>query len=115
VYGNRADILGPVREALPEDAVLVGYIDHGYAPESSLWKPYGKRTVRHLLPGNDPGGAMSHVVLNTFNFEAIRGESPEKWLARLGGTILARREIRPLVKEPASEWWVVSLPSPDQR
>ncbi|MFM2199540.1 MAG: hypothetical protein RLZZ505_2972 [Verrucomicrobiota bacterium] len=115
VYGNRADILGPVREALPEDAVLVGYIDHGYAPESSLWKPYGKRTIRHLLPGNDPGAAMSHVVLNTFNFEANRGESPEKWLARLGGTILARREIRPLVKEPASEWWVVSLPSSDQR
>jgi len=113
VYSNRADILGPLREALPEQSVLVGYINHGAAPESPLWKPYGTRTVRHLPPGTDPDGDMRHVVLNTRGFEDFRSESPEKWLARLNGFVLARREIRPLVKEPPSEWWVVEFPAPE--
>jgi hypothetical protein len=112
VYSNRADILGPLRKALPADAALVGFINHAAGPESPLWKPYGKRTVRHLTPGTDPERGMRHVVLNTKYFPEIRGETPEGWLARLDGSILLRREIRPLVKEPPSEWWVVELPAP---
>jgi hypothetical protein len=111
VYGNRADILGSLRDALPADAALVGFISHAAGPESPLWKPYGKRTIRHLIPGTDPERAMRHVVLNTNYFEESRRESPEAWLARLNGTVLHRMEIRPLVKEPPSEWWVVQLPA----
>jgi hypothetical protein len=113
VYGKRADILGSLREALPSDAKEIGFINHAAGPESPLWKPYGRRTVRHLLPGTDPAEAgLRHVVLNTKYFPEIRGETPEGWLARLDGSILLRREIRPLVKEPPSEWWVVELPAP---
>jgi hypothetical protein len=111
VYGNRADILGSLRDALPADAALVGFISHAAGPDSPLWKPYGKRTIRHLIPGTDPERAMRHVVLNTNYFEESRRESPEAWLARLNGTVLHRMEIRPLVKEPPSEWWVVQLPA----
>jgi hypothetical protein len=111
VYGNRADILGSLRDALPADAALVGFISHAAGPESPLWKPYGKRTIRHLIPGTDPERAMRHVVLNTNYFEESRRESPEAWLTRLNGTVLHRMEIRPLVKEPPSEWWVVQLPA----
>ena len=114
VYSSRADILGPLREALPADAGLVGYINHAAAPESPLWKPYGHRKVRHLTPETDPAEAgLRFIVLNTKYFSEIRGESPEGWLARLDGTILLRREIRPLVKELPSEWWVVELPTPE--
>ena len=115
VYSNRADILGPLREALPADAALVGFINHAAGPESPLWKPYGKRTVRHLTPGTDPERGMRHVVLNTKYFEESRRESPETWLARLNGTVLQRMEIRPLVKESPSEWWVVQLPPKTRR
>lgn len=115
VYGNRADILGTLREALPADAALVGFINHAAGPESPLWKPYGKRTVRHLTPGTDPERGMRHVVLNTKYFEESRRESPETWLARLNGTVLQRMEIRPLVKESPSEWWVVQLPPKTRR
>jgi hypothetical protein len=112
VYQNRADILGPLREALPADAALVGFINHAAGPESPLWKPYGKRMVRHLTPSSDPERAMRHVVLNTHCFEESRRESPEAWLRRLNGSVLYRTEIRGLVKEPPSEWWVVELSSP---
>jgi hypothetical protein len=53
------------------------------------------------------------VVINTDAFKERRGERPEQWMARLGGTLLLRREIRPLVKEPPSEWWLVEVPAPD--
>ena len=113
VYSSRADILGPLREALPSDAKEIGFINHAAGPESPLWKPYGQRTVRHLTPETDPAEAgLRFIVLNTKYFSEIRGESPEGWLARLDGTILLRREIRPLVKELPSEWWVVELPAP---
>lgn len=112
VYGSRADVLGPLRAALPSDAALVGYINHAAAPESPLWKPYGKRTLRHLTPGTDPESGMRHVLINTKYFGETRAESPEEWLARLDGDILLRREIRPLVKETPSEWWVVELAAP---
>ena len=113
VYSSRADILGPLREALPSDAKEIGFINHAAGPESPLWKPYGQRTVRHLTPETDPAEAgLRFIVLNTKYFSEIRGESPEGWLARLDGTILLRREIRPLVKEPPSEWWVVELLAP---
>jgi hypothetical protein len=102
-----------LREALPSDAKEIGFINHAAGPESPLWKPYGQRTVRHLTPETDPAEAgLRFIVLNTKYFSEIRGESPEGWLARLDGTILLRREIRPLVKEPPSEWWVVELPTP---
>ncbi len=115
VYRSRADILAPLREALPSDAKEIGFINHAAGPESPLWKPYGKRTVRHLTPGTDPERGMRHVVLNTKYFEETRRESPETWLARLNGTVLHRMEIRPLVKEPPSEWWVVQLPALTRR
>lgn len=117
VYGRRADLLGPLREALPPGAMNIGFINHASGPESPLWKPYGKRRVCHLPPGLDPvdawAGPVRHVVLNTKYFHEFRGESPDQWLARLGGRILLRREIRPLVKEPPSEWWVVEIPEGD--
>lgn len=111
VYGNRADILGSLRDALPADAALVGFINHAAGPESPMWKPYGKRTIRHLIPGTDPERAMRYIVLNTNYFEESRRESPEAWLARLNGSVLQRMQIRSLVKEPPSEWWVVQLPA----
>lgn len=114
VYRSRADILGPLRDALPAGTKVIGLINHSAGPEAPLWKPYGSREVRHLLPGTEPqdapGGPVRHVVINTDSFRERRGETPEQWLSRTGGSILLRREIRPLVKEPASEWWVVAMP-----
>jgi hypothetical protein len=115
VYRCRADILGPLRDALPQGINAIGLINHSAGPETPLWRPYGSREVRHLRPGTDPkdapGGAVRHVVVNTDSFRERRGESPEEWLSRLGGTILLRRELRPLVKEPPSDWWLVEVPA----
>lgn len=114
VYGHRANLLQALSAKIPAASNRIGYINHGSGPETSLWKPYGERIVCHLPPGSDPddawAGPVQFVVINTRNFEQFRGESPQQWLVRLEGTILLRQDIRPLVKEPPSEWWVVWVP-----
>ncbi len=119
VYGDRADVLGSLRDALPDDAREIGLINHAAGTESPLWKPYGQRMVRHLTPEVDPAeaveGGMRFIVVNTRQFSEFRGESPEDWIARLNGEIMLRQEIRSLVKEPPSEWWVVQLPVSESR
>jgi hypothetical protein len=114
VYGGRADVLGPLREALPTGAHTIGYVNFGPAPQAALWKPYLKRRLIQVLPG-DPIEAFTkvggrHIIINTRDFEIHMGSSPESWLTKHNAHILSRHTIRPLVKEPASEWWLVELP-----
>ena len=112
VYAERADLLGPLREVLPDNARTVGWINHAAGPEASLWKPYDGRRVVHFPAGVDPplDSGPLYLVLNTRHFEQARSESPQRWLERLGGILLHRQEIRPLLKEGPTEWWVVLLP-----
>jgi len=114
VYGGRADVLGPLREALPTGAHTIGYVNFGPAPQAALWKPYLQRRLIHVLPG-DPIEAFTkaggrHIVVNTRDFEIHMGRSAESWLTIQNAHILSRHTIRTLVKEPASEWWLVELP-----
>lgn len=113
VYADRSDVLGALRDALPESARLVGCINHASGPEIPLWKPYLKRRIRHIRPTDDVNGlvktGMRHVILNTKDFERHQRISPEAWLAAHQGTVIFRTFVRPLVKEPPSEWWAVEL------
>ncbi len=114
VYSDRADALGNLRDALPSDNTLVGLLNFASGPELPLWKPYLHRQVRHIRPGEaiEPLmlQGMSHLILNTRDFQTHMRVTPEQWLAARQGTILKRQSIRMLVKEPPSEWWTVELP-----
>ncbi len=114
-YSQRADVLGILRDALPPDARTVGWVSFAAGPELPLWKPYLQRKVRHVRPGDSLETLLKqgirHVVLNTKYFEDNMGHTPEQWLDRNHATILKRESIRVVVKEPASEWWVVELPA----
>jgi hypothetical protein len=114
VYGGRADVLGPLREALPTGVHTIGYINFGPAPQAALWKPYLQRRLIQILPG-DPIEAFTkvggrHIIINTRDFEIHMGSTPESWIASHRATIRSSHSIRTLVKEPASVWWVVELP-----
>ena len=114
VYAGRSDGLGPLREALPKDASVVGYLNHGTSPELPLWKPYMLRRVRHVLPGETVASlraeGIRHLVLNTDNFKTNRGISPEKWVEMDGGIIKKRLLIQLLARVEPIEWWVVEIP-----
>ena len=111
VYADRADCLGPLRDALPSDALFIGFANYHSGPELPLWKPYMERRVRHLLPGDsisilhDQG--MSHIILNTVNFAKTTGMTPDEWVARHQLRITAKKTIRLVAKDAPSEWWIL--------
>jgi len=115
VYAERADALGNLRDALPATNTLVGLLNFASGPELPLWKPYLHRQVRHIRPGEPikklTEMGMTHVILNTKNFQSYMGLTPEEWLTAQNGITLKRQSIRMLVKEPPSEWWTVELPA----
>ena len=113
VYANRSDSLGELRDALPLDAGVIGYMNFYAGPELALWKPYLKRTVRHVRPSDSINDlkreGMTHIALNVRNFKEIVGKTPEAWVHETGGRIIKRSDIRIVAKEESSEWWLVEL------
>ena len=114
VYATRGDALGRLRDALPADAMNVGYLSHGVSPELPLWKPYMKRRLRHLTTAETPdelrAEGIRHLVLNTQNFERKRGMPPEAWVRHHGGIVHKRHDLQLLAQNPPTEWWVVEFP-----
>ena len=48
-YRKRLDAFAPIRSLLPADVDRIGFFS-GNTPEASLWKPFGKRRIIHILP-----------------------------------------------------------------
>ena len=117
VYQNRADGLGPLRDALPPDARRVAFLSFGVSSELPLWKPYLRRSLRHVLPSENLSVLRSegirHLVLNTDGFEKMFGMTPNAWIEKGGGMIISRISIQLLSRKPPSEWWIVDIPAVD--
>lgn len=119
VYADRADSLGGLRDALPANVKLIGFMSCHTGPELPLWKPYLTRSVRHIRSEDSlaelQAAGMNHVILNVLGFEERLGITPDAWLALHHGKILKRESLQILAKEAASEWWAVELPEPPAR
>lgn len=53
IYANRPDAFAPIRRFLPPGTSRIGEIAFGDEPETSLWRPFGSISVRHLLAGSN--------------------------------------------------------------
>ncbi len=114
VYAGRSDGLGPLRDALPVNAQVVGYLNNGLSPELPLWKPYLTRKIRHIMPGETLASlraeGLRYFVFNTENFEFHRKMKPEEWVKSGGGIIIKRMSLQLVAKLSATEWWIVEIP-----
>lgn len=117
VYADRSDALGRLREMLPESAGTVGFISFGSGSEMPFWKPYGNRSVRHILPQDSietlRSKGMTHIVLNSQNFRLMMGADPGEWAANHNARIVFRGDFRITVQAEPSEWLLLAL-SPAQ-
>ena len=113
-YAERADALGPLRKALPDDAREIGFMSFAAGSEMPFWKPYGKMRVHHIRPDDDltklRREGMRHIVINTDNFESAVGRTPESWASAQGGAIIVRMPVRITVQGNMTEWLLVELP-----
>ena len=84
VYAKRSEGFAPVLELLPADATVVGLLSFD-DPETSLWRPFGHRRIRHVV-STDTADDMArrgikYLLINTEFLAAHTGRTLEQWLA----------------------------------
>jgi len=112
IYGGRADGFAPVRERLPADAPTIGVITFD-DPETSLWRPFGTRRIRHVLPEDTrisiSGLGIKYVLVNSETFQQRYSESFEHWLNRMNAELSWRMPLGLRASRAAVEWSLVRL------
>jgi len=108
----RPDALAPVRVALPSNAGKVGLIT-GDEPETSLWRPFGSRTVRHVLPSDTAadlmGQGIRYVVVSGPAFSQSFQMPFEQWLATMGAEVTATVPLTLKAVIGPRPWYVVRV------
>ncbi len=112
VYGQRADILAPLRALIPPEATTVGFVGAYTDLETSLWRPYGSRRLVCIDPpqfsSGRPQPAVHYVVVSSFGL-AQRGKTMSQWLAEHHGELLHSIELDILASSAPETWHLVRL------
>jgi hypothetical protein len=112
VYGGRADGFAPVRERLPADATTLGLVTFD-DPETSLWRPFGSRRIRHVLPDDTreylAGNGVNYILVDMDTFQQRFSTSFEQWTAAIGGKVLWRMPLILRASRAPADWCLVKL------
>ena len=109
VYSQRNDALAGVREFLPPDLPVVGFIGDEDDCDISLWRPLGARRVEQFFL-NDPPATIrqrvQYVVLGGFNLQA-QGTNLDAWLRAAGAGLVGATNAVLKASEGSQPWYVV--------
>jgi hypothetical protein len=112
VYRERADLLRPIREAIPADQKSIGLILFN-EPETSLWRPFGSRRVLHIRREDSPeftrSRGIEYVVIGPNVMQEQFKMTPQEWVQQNNGQIVERFSIRILARGEPTEWFLVRL------
>jgi hypothetical protein len=110
VYRVRSDPLAAVRELLPPNLKIVGFMGTPDDIDISFWRPYGSKRVEHIL-ANDPldeirrrgieYGVVSGLQLHDKNLPL------DAWLQRTGAELLATTNVMVKVADGPQPWHIV--------
>ncbi|EEF59573.1 hypothetical protein [Pedosphaera parvula] len=114
VYGERANGFAPILEKLPPEATVLGLISFD-DPETSLWKPFGSRRIKHVLQKDtaedlrDRG--IKYVLVSSEQFSLHYTEPFEEWLGRINAEVVQVIRLNLRASRGESEWRLVKLKS----
>jgi hypothetical protein len=115
VYAARAGAFAPVRDSLPENQKVVGLVTFD-DPETSLWRPFGTRRIRHVVQGDSAAflqtEGIHYVVVSKVKFAQLFTEPFDSWLARVDGKVVSSFKLHLRAGSEPSEWMVVRLSPP---
>ena len=110
VYQQRADVLAPIREALPSDTRTVGWLGGGDIPQIALWRPFGSRQVVEILPGADgklPPVSPRIIVASPSFLEFLGINNPQEWQKANGLKLLHEIILVPKASRNPEKFWVL--------
>jgi len=112
VYAARNDAFAPAKEILPPGVKILGLITYD-DPETSLWRPFGSREIRHVRPDD----TASDLKARGIEFVLVKGEAFGKWfngtlddwLKKMNAQVIQKITLRLRAGTPASDWYLVKL------
>jgi hypothetical protein len=112
VQGQRADAFGPARKLLPPDLKVLGLITSD-DPETSLWRPFGRRRIEHVTPRDTAEDlrrrGIRYVLLSSERFEPVFRRSLEQWLAEMHAARAGQVTLQLRATIDPSDWLLVRL------
>jgi len=115
-YAHRNDLLAPLRDRVPEDALKIGFLAGDDDSDYSLWRPFGRRQVVYLQSDiqksvNVPGDVEWLVVKRKIWPEA--GNAPlEEWAAQHQAKIVLSVPIVTVVAWGEETWCLLHIEKP---
>src|SRR5262249_41564137 len=111
VYSKRNDALANVRELLPPDLKVVGFIGDGDDCDISLWQPFDSRRVEHFLLTDSPEFLRSrteYVAVGKYSLQAHQ-MNIDDWLRTNNAELVATTNIMVKVLEGPQPWYITRL------
>jgi hypothetical protein len=111
VYAKRADAFAPARASLPPNLKVVGYLGLDY-PETSLWRPFGSRIIKHINRGDNAATlrnrGIEYILVNTKNFELME-TTFEPWLKTVHAEIIKKLDLNLRATAWPGDWYLVHV------
>jgi hypothetical protein len=113
VYAHRNDSLAPLREHLPDDVKVIGFVAGSDDTDYSLWRPIGKRKVVYLQ--NDI--KSSDAIPDSVKWIAVKQKSWRKfsnlpletWAMQHQAQIVFSNSITTLVSRGPETWLLLHI------
>jgi hypothetical protein len=124
VYSSRSDPLAQVRDLLPSDLRVIGFLADGDDMDISLWRPFFSRRVHHILWDDSAEAVRSRGIeyavvggaylqwLDTPGQAGNASDEPRllhPWLTRMNAEILSTTTVTLKVSEGPQPWYVVKF------
>jgi hypothetical protein len=111
IYDERADAFLPLKRFIPTNARMVWLITFGDEPETSLWRPFGSRSVRHMITLPAAIDRDSAVVISENILRERFDLSVDEFATRYGLALSGSTELYLRASGAPGKWSVlVSLP-----
>jgi hypothetical protein len=112
VYAKRSDPLADVRDLLPPEAKVVGFIGAEDDCDISFWLPLGSRRVEHFLL-TDPAELyrqekVQYVLVGGQNLE-LREVTLQDWMHQTGAELLTSTNGTLKVAEGPKPWYLTRI------
>jgi hypothetical protein len=113
-YGRRSRPFDPLLTSLPLGVPVVGYTG-GAALESTLWKPYGSRTIVYVPPAallaHPSSSHPSFLIASAYIIQRDTGLLAQEWIQQVGAQIVDRKEIVFQIQVGPELFYLLKLPS----
>jgi len=112
VYAARNDAFAPAKEILPTDLKILGLVTYD-DPETSLWRPFGSREIKHVSPGDTAADlkarGVEFILVKSEAFGKWFNGSFDDWLKKMDAQTVQKIPLDLRASQGPMDWYLVRL------